>query len=78
MVVTIVLQINPQPQLGSLWNFAYFLNLSIEVPPDCENYIKIVETYGNLISKCSGISENMAPILALMVLLIRSYSKTLL
>ena len=43
-----------------------------------ENYMKLVETYGNYISKCPGISENMAPILAHMVLLNRSHSKILL
>ena len=57
---------------------ASFLNLSIKVPPKCENYLKLVGTYGNFISKCSIISENMAPILAHMVLLNRSYSKVLL
>ena len=58
--------------------FCMFSNLSIKVPPKCENYMKLVATYGNFISKCPGISENMAPILAHMVLLNRSYSKILL
>ena len=53
--------------------FAYFLNLSIKVPPKCENYMKLVGTYENYISKCLGFSENIAPILAHMVLLKRSY-----
>ena len=56
----------------------FFFNLSIKVPPKCENYMKLVGTYGNYISKCPVISENMAPILAHMVLLNRSYSKILL
>ena len=51
--------------------FAYFLNLSIKVPPKCKNYMKFVGTYENYISKCPGITENMAPILAHMVLLNR-------
>ena len=55
--------------------FAYFLNLSIKVPPKCKNDNKLVGTYENYISKCPGISDNMAPILAHMVLLNRSYSK---
>ena len=53
--------------------FACFLNLSIKVPPKPENHMKLVGTLGNYISKCPGISENMAPILAYMVLLNRSY-----
>ena len=58
--------------------FACFFNLSIKVFPKCENYLKLVGTYGNYVSKCPGISENMAPILAHMVLFNRSYLKTLL
>ena len=54
-----------------------FFNLSIKVPPNCENYMKLVAMYGNFISKCPSISENMAPILAHMVLLNGSYSKIL-
>ena len=56
----------------------FFFNLSIKVPPNCENYMKLVATYGNFISKCPGISEKMAQILAHMVLLNRSYSKMIL
>ena len=41
-------------------------------------YIKLVGAYGNFISKCPGISEKKAPILAHIVLLNRSYSKMLL
>ena len=58
--------------------FAYFPNLSIKVPPNCENDMKLVGTYGNYISKCPVISENMDAILAHRVLLNRSYSKILL
>ena len=43
--------------------FAYFQDLSIKVPTKCENYIKPVEAYGNYISKCPDISENMVPLL---------------
>ena len=49
--------------------FAYFQDLSIKVPTNCENYMKPVEARGNFISKCPDISENMAPILAHMELL---------
>ena len=58
--------------------FCIFSNLSIKIPSKCENYMKLVGTYGNYISKCPMISENMAPILAHRVLLNRSYSKILL
>ena len=58
--------------------FAHFLHLSIKVLPKSENYMKLVGTYGNYISKCPIISENMALILAHRVLLNRSYSKILL
>ena len=58
--------------------FCIFSNLSIKIPSKCENYMKLVGTYGNYISKCPMISENMAPILAHMVLLNRSYLKILL
>ena len=61
-----------------IFRFEAFFNLSIEVPPKCENYIKLVETYGNFTSKCPVISENMAPISVHMVLLNRSYLKILL
>ena len=53
--------------------FCIFSNLSLKIPTKCENYMKLVRTYGNYISKCPVISENMAPILAQMVLLNRSY-----
>ena len=62
----------------SLIFYVFFFNLSIKVPPNCENYMKLVATYGNFISKCPGISEKMAQILAHMVLLNRSYSKMIL
>ena len=52
-----------------------FSNLSIKIPSKYENYLKLVGTYGNYISKCPVISENMAPILAHRVLLNRSYLK---
>ena len=71
----------PMPELHTapaLSRFAAFFNLSIKVPPKCENYMKLVGTYGNFISKCPTISENMAPILAHLVLLNRRYSKILL
>ena len=58
--------------------FCMFSNLSIKIPSKCENYTELVGTYGNFISKCPVISENMAPILAHMVLLNRSYSKMIL
>ena len=57
---------------------AYFQILRNKVKPKCENYMEVVGTYGNYISKCPGISENMASILAHIVLLNRSYSKMLL
>ena len=47
--------------------FCMFSNLSIKIPSKCENYMKLVGTYGNYISKCPFTSENMAPILAHMV-----------
>ena len=53
-------------------HFAYFHNLSIKVPPDCENYVKPIEACGNYISKCPDISE---PLLVHAVLLNKSYKK---
>ena len=58
--------------------FCMFSNLIIKIPSKCENYMKLVGTYGNYISKCPVISENMAPILAHMVFLNRSFSKMIL
>ena len=58
--------------------FCIFSNLSIKIPSKCENYMKLVGTYGNYLSKCPGINENMAPIFYhTMVLLKRSYLKIL-
>ena len=48
--------------------FAYFQNLSIKVPPNCENYIKAAGACGNYVSKCLDIIDNMAPILVHTVL----------
>ena len=53
--------------------FAYFQDLSIKVPVNCENYMKPVEACGNYISKCPDISENMVPLLVHTVLLNKSY-----
>ena len=53
--------------------FAYFPNLSIKVSPICENYMKPVVTYGNVMSECPDISENKATILVHTVLLNRTY-----
>ena len=65
--------------VSSLYFYVFCIqHLSIKVPTPCENYLKLVGPFGNYISKCSGISENMAPTLAHMVLLNRSYSKILL
>ena len=33
-------------------NFICISNLSIKIPSKCENYLKLVGTYGNYISKC--------------------------
>ena len=68
--------------LAFVWSLIFlcivFFNLSIKVPPKCKNYMKLVQTHGNYLSKCPMISENMAPIIAHMVLLNRSYSKMIL
>ena len=40
---------------------AYFQDLSIEVPINCENYMKPVEACENYISKCPDISEISSP-----------------
>ena len=54
-------------------HFAYFHNLSIKVPPNCENYVKPVEACGNYTSKCPDITENIEPLLVHTVLLNKSY-----
>ena len=54
-------------------SFAYFKNLSAKVPPNSENYMKPVGTYGNYISKSPDIGENKIPILVHTVLLNKSY-----
>ena len=53
--------------------FAYFQDLSIKVPVNCENYRKPVEACGNYISKCPDVSENKAPFLVHSVLLNKIY-----
>ena len=53
--------------------FAYFQDLSIKVPTNCENYKKPVGVCGNYISKCPDISENMAPLLVHTELLNKNY-----
>ena len=39
--------------------FAYFQDLRIKVPTNCENYMKPVGACGNYTSKCEDTSENM-------------------
>ena len=37
--------------------FAYFLNLSIKVPPKFEKYVKSLGIFGNTTSKCTCITK---------------------
>ena len=53
--------------------FAYFQDMSIKVPVNCENCMKPVEDCGNYVSKCPDISEYMVPLLVQTVLLNKSY-----
>ena len=63
------LQNNTKVSLMLIMNFAYFKNLRIKIPHNCENYMKPVEAFGNNISKCPIINVNKAPLLLHTVLL---------
>ena len=52
---------------------AYFQDLSIKGPDNCENYMKPFEACKNYISECPDISENMTPLLVHTGLLNKSY-----
>ena len=59
-------------------HFAYFQDLIINVPTNCENYLKPVVACGNYVLKCPNISKNRVPLLLHTVLLNKSYYKMIL